>query len=132
MRIALALTAVAALAVAWAVREGQLELALVLVFPVVYGTGGWALLAILSMAAAGLAWIGVWMRRAGLAVAQEAGPAGEAPPAERRSRHGGVILLGPIPIAWGSDTKAARWALLAGVALLGLLLLFWLLAQRRA
>jgi len=41
-------------------------------------------------------------------------PAG-APPA--RPRYGGLVMLGPFPIAFGSDSEVAKWMLVIGLAI---------------
>ncbi|MCD6461579.1 MAG: DUF131 domain-containing protein, partial [Thermoplasmata archaeon] len=42
-------------------------------------------------------------------------------------RHGGVILIGPIPIVWGSDNSMLWAALAAGVMMvMGLVVLLYL------
>jgi len=44
---------------------------------------------------------------------------------ERREvKAGGVLFIGPIPILFGTDKEAARWALILGVLMVILLVLF--------
>lgn len=118
---------------AYAGLRGDLEVFLLVVVPVVAGTGAWASLGLLATIAgvAGLLWTSATPASAG-----GRAPGGPAPPggfpddrsdrehagpqereAERETKGGGVILLGPIPIAWGSDRRTLGWLVAAGIAL---------------
>ncbi len=46
---------------------------------------------------------------------------------ERRVRGGGVLLLGPIPIAFGSDAKWTSIAILLAIVLVAVTLLLYVL-----
>lgn len=126
--LALALLAGAVAAGAAGLATGQLEVALLLVFPIVYGTGPLGLLAVLLLIGAMLAWFA-----SGVAAFRELEPRAPSQPraadaGERQgARHGGVVLLGPIPIVWGSDPRTALWVALAALALA--LVAFALLAR---
>lgn len=103
--------------------RGELRVGLFLVVPFVVGTGPWGALGmLLLMAAAVLGVLGA-ARGMGAMAPDEAG--------ERRveRRSGGVVLLGPIPIVWGSDRRSLAWMIAAGVALL--VLAFWLTRATR-
>jgi uncharacterized protein (TIGR00304 family) len=111
------------LLLAYAATTGDVRVGLFLIVPFVYGTG--------------LApFLGILLVMAGLFMVAASSFAGVLPPrgngewveGERRveSRSGGVVLLGPIPIVWGSDRRILPWMVGAGVALLVLaLLLTW-------
>lgn len=107
--------------------QGELEVFVLLVVPVVAGSGPWAALGMLAAiaGAAGLVWTAA---RESARQGPPGGPAGrqagrteEARPERegghrRETKGGGVILLGPIPIAWGSDRSTLGW--LVGLGLL--------------
>jgi uncharacterized protein (TIGR00304 family) len=40
-------------------------------------------------------------------------------PAGPPARYGGVIMLGPIPIVFGSDARIAKWMMILGLILAG-------------
>lgn len=114
---------------AYAGLQGDLEVFLLFVVPVVAGTGPWAALGLLAAIAgvAGLLWTAASRRARGgappgggdLGDRRREGPgaSGERGEGERETRGGGVILLGPIPIAWGSDQPTAGWLVVAGIVL---------------
>lgn len=111
---------------AYAAMQGQLRVGLLLFIPFVYGEGVLALLGFALLMAA------VFLGFARAAASSDATRMEGAPPLKEgdvrtsERRHGGVILLGPIPIVWGSDRGIAKWMVLAGAALLVLaLLLVW-------
>lgn len=52
-------------------------------------------------------------------------PTPEEPPIQKR--YGGVVLLGPIPIVFGSDMKVAKWMLVVGLILVILLIALFLI-----
>ncbi|MHB8585635.1 MAG: TIGR00304 family membrane protein [Thermoplasmatota archaeon] len=131
---AAALIAVAVGAVA--IATGDLHLALLLIVPVFYGTGPLAFVAILFVfvafvlfSAARMAQLGAAMGPRGVSPfsrPESARPEGEGDPGTGsaqprettpdrggaggppRSRHAGVVLIGPIPIVWGSDPAGVR------------------------
>lgn len=111
--------------------QGELDVYLVLVVPVVAGSGAWSALGFLATIAgiAGLFWTSATRR-----MGSGAGRGPQQPPGarreeswepetsrtgepERETRGGGVILIGPIPIAWGSDRSTLGWLVAAGVLL---------------
>ena len=118
--------------------RGELSVHLVVVVPVVSGTGPWALAGFLLLfVAIGTWWWGrvraaraSWGTQAHSARPRGARDAGEhAGPASRRgeasepgsehpgARSGGILLLGPIPIVWGSDRSGLWQAALLGLVL---------------
>lgn len=105
--------------VAYAAVEGSLRVGLFLVVPFVYATGPAATFGLLLLMASAVLWFAGLIR--GVDVPDAPPPAGE-----RRSASGGVVLLGPIPIVWGSG-KVLPWMVAAGAALLALALLVWAL-----
>lgn len=121
-----ALFAAGVVAIAIALVRGEATLNLVLIFPVLTATGGWAILGIALVIAAFFATFLTWTAR--IEAVPEPIPSPPTMPAEAprapRGRWGGVVFLGPIPIVFGSDARVTRWMLLLGVILfLALLLL---------
>jgi len=47
------------------------------------------------------------------------------------AKGGGIILIGPIPIVWGSDRSVLKWMLIIGIVFLILYFIFavWLMSQ---
>lgn len=126
---------IASLAVA--ASQGDVRVGFFLIVPYVYGQGFLPFLGSLLLMAAALLWFAGSVSdatRPGAGRYVFSGPgAGDSAPwpsderrAERRSRSGGVVLLGPIPIVWGSDRRVLPWMVAAGAALLllGLLVAF--------
>jgi uncharacterized protein (TIGR00304 family) len=116
------------LMMALAVARGEASVYLVLIIPVIVGTGP-------------LAFLGVFLVFAGFLLTFllgpfrfEAEPEGQdirpvssegAPPARR---WGGVLFLGPIPVMFGSDPRMTRTMLLIGVVLFVALVVLTVLA----
>jgi len=109
-----------------AVATGGAEVDLVLIFPVFSGSSG------LFLAGVGLIvlsfMVGFFIiATSGTEVLGETDKVVQRPAAERKSSYGGVVLIGPIPIAFGSDKKMAVLMLILGLAtaviLIGLLLM---------
>lgn len=111
------------------IAEGEIQVGLVLFFiPYLYGTTSLGSLAIL------LVFAGLTALVLGSLGSERAPGEGEgaAPLAEDRKEvkkeFGGVVLIGPVPIAFGSSSHAALFALiLAACALIALMLVFLLL-----
>ena len=103
---------------AWSALRGDLRVGLFLVVPFVYGTG------LLPFVGFVLVLVGAFLAlTAGFErIAPEPGTRFEAPQAERRTRHGGFVLVGPLPIVWGNDRRLLPWLVLLGVALVVLML----------
>lgn len=110
--------------IGYAGLQGDLDVYLLVVVPVVAGTGPWAALGLLGaiVGLIGLAWTGrmhLGGPPGGRGAASEDAVRereGLDRSAERQTSGGGVILIGPIPIAWGSDRSALAW--LVGLGLL--------------
>lgn len=104
-----------------AALSGEVDFGLVLVFPVIWGTG------ILSA-------VGIFMIFAGIFLfyisffflipppVPEYGAHIDDITQESRSHAGGVILIGPIPIVFGSDWKTVRMVIILAIVLVLLLL----------
>ena len=102
---------------AFAVARGQANVYLVLVIPVIVGTGPLAFLGIGLVFAGFLSTFLLWPPRFAVDPGDRDAvptPPGGAPPARR---WGGVLFLGPIPIIFGSDPRMTRTMLLIGVVL---------------
>ena len=99
---------------------------LLLFIPVYVGTSALGMLGILVvflgvfLASVGSAWRGLpapLTPPSGSVSPPDSGapPAMPVPPA----RYGGVIMLGPIPIVFGSDARIAKWMMILGLILAG-------------
>lgn len=130
----------------WSALQGDLRVGLFLVVPYVVGTGLLPFLGfVLLVAGAFLALAAGFPRAAGDAAWE---PADAAPPppgrdarrdawegpggarAGRRAKHGGFVLLGPIPIVWGNDRRMLPWLVLLGIGLVVLMLVLPMLLAR--
>lgn len=107
-----------------ALAEGDASVALVVIIPIVYGGGALLVLAILLIFAGFLLLSLSSVQR----VRQEGPPADN----EVKKEFGGVVLIGPIPIVFGS-ARALRgtWAMAALAALSLIILLLFLLIVLR-
>ena len=105
------------LTMALAVGQRQANVYLVLVIPVIVGTGPLAFLGIILVFAGFLLTFLLWPARfaegPGNRDVLSASPEGAAP----ARRWGGVLFLGPIPVVFGSDPRMTRTMLLIGVVL---------------
>jgi len=113
-----------------AVAQGEAEVSLLLIFPVFSGSSGLFILGtvlILLSFVSGFAFMALGQAEAAGLELSKLAPAGRAAERERRTKYGGVVLVGPVPIAFGSDQKMALAMLVLGivlaVVLLGVLLL---------
>lgn len=115
-----------AICIAAAVVTGGAEADLVLIFPVFSGSSG------LFLAGIGLIVLSFFSGFAMLALTQsesmERTPATrEEDGIQRKTSYGGVVLIGPVPIAFGSDKRIAFFMLVLGIAaaiiLVGILLM---------
>jgi uncharacterized protein (TIGR00304 family) len=105
------------LTMALAVAAGQANVYLVLVIPVIVGTGPLAFLGIILVFAGFLFTFLLWPSR----FPQDPGHGDALPTPPQASaparRWGGVLFLGPIPVIFGSDPRMTRTMLLLGVVL---------------
>jgi uncharacterized protein (TIGR00304 family) len=107
--------------------RGDLDVYLLAVIPVVAGTGPWAAVGLLAaiVGLAGLAWTSATQRLAAGTPPDGSRPGGEQAGGRTgddeamETKSGGVILLGPIPIAWGSDRPTSLALILAAIVLTG-------------
>lgn len=120
--------------------QGDLSVHLILVIPVISGSGPAAALGMLLTIGGlfGVLWTGLPLQGPGPGSGGPpgAGPHGPTPTTAEAPGHeptrgsgtrsGGIILLGPIPIAWGSGKDGLRWAVLLGVLLTVLAVGVWL------
>jgi uncharacterized protein (TIGR00304 family) len=128
----------------WAVSEGDAELYLVLIFPVVTGTGPiFAVGALLFIFGIFVTFIGISLvsayRMAGDMDAspdrrappptddqQPGAPQTGTPPPQGGAQFGGVVFIGPIPIVFGKGQPMGKW-MLVGSIVFGILLIVFIL-----
>jgi len=114
------------------VATGEADVSLVIIFPVFSGSSALFLLGVVLVILSFLA--GFAMLATGQVEMDKHGPRPLGPErtvsAERGTKYGGVVLIGPIPIAFGSDKRIATLMLLIGVAtIVAILASLLLLAQ---
>ena len=107
-----------------AVLLGEMSFGLVLfIIPVVYGSSAFGILGALLIVAGIFAYF--W---GGVDEARKADSSSE--PSEEKSSAkreiGGVVLIGPIPIVFGTSSRAALYAMIAAAVLIVLLMLAFL------
>lgn len=118
MIVPIALFAGGAACIAAAVATGEADVSLFLIFPVFTGSSGLFLLGtafiVFSLITGFLFMV---MGQLELATpVQTTGRDNEGPgPSPRDRRYGGVVLIGPVPIAFGSDSKIALAMLVIGI-----------------
>ncbi len=110
--------------IGFGIFTGELQVALFIIFPLVYGQG--------LLGAAGIFLIFLGFVVFFLSFSVETAPSrkeasgDESPPAEReKSRFGGVVFIGPIPIVFGSGKELLRnrWFLASIVAIAAIMLI---------
>ena len=119
-----------------ATAEGQLIL--ILFIPVFVGSGPLGLFGILAvfiglfLAMASYGWSSATLRQEpeGMEPVAPPGPLPTAPPRTATRKFGGVVMIGPIPIVFGSDERIAKWMIVLGFVLLALTVIVWLLFLR--
>lgn len=106
------------------IATGEMQLALIIFVPVIIGSS------ILGVLAIGAIIAGVFVGIADLflgGAADEPHDAipmdGNSPQARPKREFGGVVLIGPIPIIFGSSKKAAMYAMLLALVILILLVM---------
>lgn len=115
--------------IAMAVATGEAEVNLVLIFPVFSGSSGLFLLGVVLIIVSFLVGFAMLAMTQAEVSRQNAGALREIPEhgTGTRTEYGGVIMVGPVPIAFGSNKKIATIMLVLGVAavlvLVGLILL---------
>jgi len=104
--------------IAAAVATGQAEVDLVVIFPVFSGSSGLFLLGIglivLSFVA-GFAVLALSQGESAAGVVSDDRPQQQT--VKKKTQFGGVVLIGPVPIAFGSDKKMALAMLVIGIAM---------------
>lgn len=114
---------------AYGSARGDVRAGLFLIVPFVYGTGLLPALGTLLLMAAALLWFFGHTPRSTTRAPDVEHPAHATHDerATRETRHGGIVLLGPIPIVWGSDKRILPWMIALGAAMLLLAaLVFWI------
>ena len=112
------------------VVAGDAEVSLFLVFPVFSGSSGLFLLGVGLIVSGIFAWFATMFHASipsEAANAPSAGAGGVRDNAAKKTRVGGVVLIGPIPIAYGSDARMAFTMIVLAafaVAVMILLLVF--------
>lgn len=108
------------LCIAAAVLSGEAEVSLFLIFPVFSGSSGLFLLGIALIVFSFISGFLLLMMGQVELASETAYPefAGGVSSTEKaRPRYGGVVLLGPVPIAFGSDKSIALAMLVVGIVL---------------
>jgi uncharacterized protein (TIGR00304 family) len=103
---ALILGVVGIILLGFSVASGEGTASIFVFIPVFYGSGLWAFLGVLSiMAALMLGFMGLAQK---MAESDKSKPSDTKSPDEKQPvKGGGVVLIGPIPIVFGSSPKAA-------------------------
>jgi len=109
--------------IAVSVATGEADISLVVIIPVISGTGGIFILGMLLIVAGmvlGFALVALgqteWASYQKPARADENG-LHHAKGEKRETRYGGVVLIGPVPIAFGSNKKIAVTMLVVGIVI---------------
>lgn len=123
---------------AWAVSSGDADFYLVVIVPVISGTGPvFAAGVLLFMLGLVVTFMGLSLRSLeamdrmeGTRPRPGAGPVdvprGSTPPPGGGTEFGGVIFLGPVPIVFGKGPGTGRWMLIASIVF-GILMIVFLL-----
>lgn len=128
--IPLSLFLTGAVAVAIAVATGEADVSLVLIFPVFSGSSGLFLLGVGLIVLGLLSGFAMMLHGQREPAASRVAPMGkenvhEGP--EKNVRIGGVALIGPIPIAYGSDKGMALAMMVLAIIVMAVILLLILL-----
>jgi len=133
MVLGLTLLACGVALLAWAASSGDADLYLVLVFPVVTGTGPvFGLGAVLLLFGIVATFMALAMRSAERVMMEGgpgrpvAGPDGAPPGPPGGAELGGVIFLGPVPIVFGKGQRVGRWMMVGSIVFAILLIVFFL------
>ena len=103
-----------------AVAAGEAEVSLLLVFPVFSGSSGMFVLGtvlILLSFVVGFALLAMGQVEAARLDGRGLSSLDRGEDDSRSTRYGGVVLVGPVPIAFGSDQKMALAMLVLGIVL---------------
>jgi uncharacterized protein (TIGR00304 family) len=113
---------------ALAVGRGEARLYLVVIVPVVAGTGPLAFLGIPMVFVGFFLTFFLWSTRPGHGSAEQVVGAAPSEGTPSTRRWGGIAFLGPIPLVFGSDPRMTRAMLWVGVLLFLALLALTLVA----
>ena len=115
------------------VTNGEADVSLVVVFPVISGSGPLFLIGV-ALVVTGI--LSGFMLIAATTYSPVPGPgdsswgdAGDGT-GEKRSKYGGIVLIGPVPIVFGSNARIAYVMLAVAVGIVMLVLALALLALR--
>jgi len=104
--------------IAAAVATGEAEVDLVVIFPVFSGSSGLFLLGTVLIILSFLIGFAILaMSQAELATNMALPSVAQKPTVEKKTQYGGVVLVGPFPIAFGSDRRIAVIMLVLGIAM---------------
>src|SRR5512137_888825 len=112
---------VGAALIAVGIYQGDVVVALVLIFPVLVSTGGVGALGIILLALGIMAL--VFDRFLDGSASEEEGQRVEAERTKGSSDFGGVVLIGPIPIIFGSNPRVALMAAAVAIIIMAIVLL---------
>ena len=107
----------------YGIIAGEMQVALLLIVPVIYGSSTLGILAI------GLIIVGVLVLMADLALSASAGELEHAlvddgdRAGSKKAEFGGVVLIGPVPIIFGSNRRMTILAIVVAVAILMIMIL---------
>ncbi len=107
----------------YGVAAGEMQVALIIFVPVITGSSIVGILAIGSIIVGVLIAMADAFLGAGTESPQEAVPAEGQAKERAKTEFGGVMLIGPIPIVFGSSNRAALYALLIAFVILVLFVL---------
>ena len=106
------------------VATGDGQFGLFVIFPFIVGSGPLAISGTALLFLAILCWfVGIW-RSGKYEVVETA--TGDKGGTAQGNKFGGVIMLGPVPIVFGSNEKIAKNMLILGVILFAVMLIFFL------
>jgi uncharacterized protein (TIGR00304 family) len=109
------------------VATGDGEFGLFVIFPFIVAWGPLAIAgSALLLLAMLCAFVWIWRAGEGVAAGGESGSPSPGGTVQHEKKFGGVVMIGPIPIVFGSDKKIAKGMLLVGVALFVVMLLVFL------
>ena len=104
--------------IAAAVATGEAKVDLVVIFPVFSGSSGLFLLGTVLIILSFLIGFAILaMAQAELATNMALPSMAQKPTVEKKTQYGGVVLVGPFPIAFGSDRRIAVIMLVLGIAM---------------
>lgn len=110
------------------VASGEGQIGLFLIFPFITAWGPMAVAGSVLLFLAIVSFF-IGFLRSGEYAQQNAG--GGEPAGKTEKKFGGVVMIGPIPIVFGSDRKIANWMLLAGVVLFVVMVIIYLIFLRQ-